>query len=266
MATEDDLPPSLFLFVEPESAANTTHPPEYPYNNATRTNSGHYFEMDDTKDRERVRLQHRTGTFIEMHPDGTQVNHIVGDSYHIIDKNGVVQIKGQCSITVENDAQLTFNGDLIQTVRGNYVLSVDKDFDIKVNGSSTYMVKNALRLTTTVGGSITLVSAYDVDIDANLQVNGSVSAAFLNSTGGINATGALHANLGISTLGGIIQGGIQPPPFGITAMGSIESLVSVFGMEVYDMTGPMSAFKLKYNAHQHGETESVTTTPTLTVP
>ena len=65
-------PPSTNLWTEPESAANTDYQPVYPYNNITQTEAGHTFELDDTPTRERVRLQHRSGTFIEMHPNGDE--------------------------------------------------------------------------------------------------------------------------------------------------------------------------------------------------
>ena len=67
--------PSFFKgWTEPESAANTDYPPDYPYNQVMQSASGHLFEMDDSRGRERVRLTHRTGTFIEMHPNGDEVH------------------------------------------------------------------------------------------------------------------------------------------------------------------------------------------------
>ena len=260
------LPDSSFLFVEPESAASVENPPVYPYNTVTRTNSGHYFELDDTPERERVRLQHRTGTFLEMHPDGTQVNHIIGESYHIIDSNGVIRIAGRCSVTVDGDAQLVFNGDLTQRVVGDYNLEVGGDFNTKVNGNFQTTVNKNFYLSTGILGNIQLISPLTVYVNSDLSVNGEVRAGFLHSNGGINATGAIHTNLGLSTLGGIIQGGIQAPPTGITAMGPIASALTVFGLEIIDKTGPMSVFKGIYNIHQHPETESVTLTTTIPVP
>ena len=38
---------------------------QYPYNHATYTESGHLFELDDTREFERVSLQHRLGTYFE---------------------------------------------------------------------------------------------------------------------------------------------------------------------------------------------------------
>ncbi len=71
-------------WTEPESAANTDYQPIYSYNNIQQTESGHSFEMDDTPTRERVRIQHRSGSFIEMHPNGDEVHKIVGKGYEII--------------------------------------------------------------------------------------------------------------------------------------------------------------------------------------
>ena len=70
-------------FTEPESAANTNYQPVYPYNNITQTPAGHSFELDDTPTRERIRLQHRSGTFVEMHPNGDEVHKIYGNGYVI---------------------------------------------------------------------------------------------------------------------------------------------------------------------------------------
>ena len=62
--------PSNNLWTEPESAANADNQPVYPYNDVTQTESGHFMEMDDTPGAERIRLQHRTGTFTEIQADG----------------------------------------------------------------------------------------------------------------------------------------------------------------------------------------------------
>jgi hypothetical protein len=87
--------PSDNSWTEPESARNTETPPVYPYNNIQQTESGHSFEMDDTPTRERVRLQHRIGTFLEMHPDGDEVHKVYGTGYEIYlkGKNGEERVR-----------------------------------------------------------------------------------------------------------------------------------------------------------------------------
>lgn len=111
---------------EPISQANASTPPQYPFNRATVTDFGHSIELDDTKGRERVRIQHGVGTFTEIHSDGSRVNKIVGDNYEIVAKNNNVLIKGACNITVI--------GDVKTTVSGNYTLDVTGD--IVVNGKT----------------------------------------------------------------------------------------------------------------------------------
>ena len=54
---------------EPPSAYAT----QYPYNNVMQTESGHFQEFDDTPGAERMRWQHKAGTFTEWQPDGTEV-------------------------------------------------------------------------------------------------------------------------------------------------------------------------------------------------
>lgn len=62
----------------------TPYASEYPYNHVTETNSGHMIEMDDTPGAERVHIYHRSGTMIEIHPDGSLVHKIVGPKVQTI--------------------------------------------------------------------------------------------------------------------------------------------------------------------------------------
>jgi hypothetical protein len=71
---------------------DSKNPPEYPYNKSQQSESGHLIEMDDTPNRERVRVQHRAGTFLEMQPDG-EVHKIYGNGYEIVLGDKDVEIK-----------------------------------------------------------------------------------------------------------------------------------------------------------------------------
>ena len=113
---------------ETESAANTDYQPTYPYNNVTQTRSGHMFELDDTKGRERVRLQHRANTFIEMHPNGDEVHKIYGDGYEIILGGKNVQINGQCNISIAGACVVNITGDSIMNIDGNFSYVSSEEF------------------------------------------------------------------------------------------------------------------------------------------
>ena len=45
----------------------------YPNNKVTQTTSGHVIEIDDTPNGERIHIHHKSGSFIEFHPDGSVV-------------------------------------------------------------------------------------------------------------------------------------------------------------------------------------------------
>lgn len=139
--TKGDVAGDWNTIMEPMSAANTDERPTYPYNNATNTESGHSFEMDDTPDRERIRLQHRSNTFIEMHPNGDEVHKIWGDGYEIVLKNKKVYVKGSCTVVVFGDAALEVKGDASSIIHGNSTelvkgysnITCEKDINITAN-------------------------------------------------------------------------------------------------------------------------------------
>lgn len=114
----------------------------YPFNHVRMSESGHLFEVDDTKDAERIHEYHRSGTYREVDANGTAVNRIVGDSYEIIERNGFLLVKGNVAITVvgdadirvENNCNLDVVGDMKTQVAGEYTLSAQKDIKIKTEG------------------------------------------------------------------------------------------------------------------------------------
>jgi len=95
-------------------------PSAYPYNHVTKTESGHAFEVDDTKGGERIHQFHRTGTFYEIQPDGNRVTKVVGSDYEIVIKDKNVYIQGACNVTIKGDVKMLCEGDLVQEVNKNY--------------------------------------------------------------------------------------------------------------------------------------------------
>lgn len=218
-------------WLEPESDANQETPPKYPYNNVTETESGHLFELDDTPGRERVRLNHRTGTFIEMQADGTEVHKIQGDGYEIIAKDKNVLVKGICNITVEGDCLLTVQGDKKEYIKGNYDLVVEKDYNLVVKGESTMVSEGD----TTIGcnqtalGTLRFAVGDQVWIDGDLSVGGSITGDMITSQTRIDAgTGVRAGPLGfVSTTGGLSIGVPVASPFTIVCSGTINAGVSM---------------------------------------
>jgi predicted chitinase len=108
---------------EPKSPYATV----YPYNRVLETESGHILEFDDTPGAERIHIYHRSGTFVEYHPDGAQVTRINADAYEIVLSDKNVFIHGDCHITAKNDINLKAGG--------NINLEASGDVRIKAQGS-----------------------------------------------------------------------------------------------------------------------------------
>lgn len=211
--------PSDNLWTEPESAANADNPPIYPYNNVQQTESGHSFEMDDTPSRERVRIQHRVGTFIEMHPNGDEVHKVYGNGYEITIKNKNVLIKGTCNITVNGDSNMNILGNHNVQVGGDYNIQVKGKMNTRVVGDVSVSSDNDISITANenFGGSIRMAASDHLYLASDLVVGGSIAADLITSETRVDAFLGIHA-------------GLQ----GVYSQGPITSLVSV--------TAPLAEF------------------------
>jgi hypothetical protein len=90
----------------------------YPFNKVHHTESGHMIEMDDSVGGERLAVSHRSGTFYEIHKDGTEVHRVVNDNYTVICKDDNVYIGGKCNIKILGNATLDIGGDADIDVKG----------------------------------------------------------------------------------------------------------------------------------------------------
>lgn len=82
----------------------------YPFNKVHHTESGHMIEMDDSVGGERLAVSHRSGTFYEIHKDGSEVHRVVNDNYTVICKDDNVYIGGKCNIKILGDANIDIDG------------------------------------------------------------------------------------------------------------------------------------------------------------
>ncbi len=253
MATD----PSTYSWTEPESPSTS----KYPYNNVKQSESGHFEEWDDTPGAERIRTQHRSGTFTEVHADGTRVNKIVGDNYEITVKNNYVNIKGFCTVTIEGDSVVNVKGDKVERIEGNYYQ--------EVFGNYEQVVKKKVKLTSggdtaiNVGGgalgTLRIVAGGTVDILSDLDVDGAIAGESVYSRGAVTAGTGIHAGVlgsanpvaGISTLGGVAVGYPGPTvPGVVTATASVNAPL-ISGVVVTDIRGTMEMIRLIYDSHTH---------------
>ena len=133
----------------------------YPYNKVFESESGHIMEFDDSPDGERIHLYHRKGTYLEIDPNGSELNFIVGDGYQIVLRNNniyvvgtanltvggninilcqgdaKIEVEGRSNIALKGDAELGVAGNLDMTVGGDYKLKVDGDYNIETTNLTT---------------------------------------------------------------------------------------------------------------------------------
>ena len=95
---------------------NDPYAAQYPYNSVYETESGHVMEFDDTEDAERIRIYHKSGTFIEMHPNGDVVTQHK-NGWRSVTGNDKIHVTGNLNIKVDGD--ITIDGKTINLNSGN---------------------------------------------------------------------------------------------------------------------------------------------------
>lgn len=115
---------------EPVSAYNA----QYPYNKVQQTESGHVIELDDTPGAERVHVFHRSGSFIEFHPNGSVVYKNMKDGYGVTMGDHYVKVNGRCAVAVDGATSVY--------VKGNVDLQTDGDFNVQAKGDFNVYAKN----------------------------------------------------------------------------------------------------------------------------
>lgn len=123
---------------------------QYPKNKVIETESGHIVEFDDTPDAERIHVYHKSGTFFEIHPDGTNITKVKGNNYEIVLSDNRILIKGENAINVDGDtkfrgsnvdieiaqnAQIFVAGNLTTEVGGDYIHKTKGDASIVADGN-----------------------------------------------------------------------------------------------------------------------------------
>ena len=141
---------------------------KYPFNHVQESESGHIFEIDDTPDNERLYKEHMSGTFEEIHPQGTRVVKVVYDDYEIVARNKKVVINASKSIGGALD--LSVYGSVRQFVTGDYTLDIGGNFIRRVGKSEIVKIGSG-----TSGGNL------ECEIRGNQSVN--ISKNYIASVG-----------------------------------------------------------------------------------
>lgn len=112
---------------EPFDEPDSPYAAVYPKNFVHETPRGHVIEIDDSfttdadgneTDHSRIHIYHRSGSFVEMHPNGDVVTHHK-NGFKTVHGNDKVYITGDLDITVDGNMNLTVGGNVTESITGN---------------------------------------------------------------------------------------------------------------------------------------------------
>lgn len=165
----------------------TPYNAKYPHNHVYESESGHIREYDDTPGYERIHEYHRSGTFYEVHPDGSKVTKIVGNDYEVVHKDKKLHVRGNIVVHIDGNANLEVIGDLNADVHNNMKLKVKENLDVHVGKNFRLFANKSIEMTSQTTTSITSVddmqlqTKQDMDLisEQNFKTNVRGTGTFL---------------------------------------------------------------------------------------
>ena len=163
----------------------------YPYNHVFEAESGHIFEIDDTKDNERLFTSHRTGTSQEISPDGTQVNIIKGDHYNIVSGKRQAAIEGNADLTIGGRHKIYINKDGATNNHYDIQVGPNASVNIQIDKGDMNVVLKDGKLNTNVAGDYNMKIGGNMNLDVRGNKTETVSGSKTsNTTGNVIHRGA----------------------------------------------------------------------------
>lgn len=98
-------------YIEELGEKKTEYAAKYPHNKTITTESGHVLELDDTPKAERIHVYHKSGSYVEIFPDGSIITKSMKDSVSVtMNDHSISVVKGDLQI-VANEGKIQINSD-----------------------------------------------------------------------------------------------------------------------------------------------------------
>lgn len=218
----------------------------YPYNKVFETEAGHVLEFDDTFGAERIHIYHRSGTFVEIHPNGTMVTKIGTDGHEYVLGDSYLYVGGNCHISAKGDIRIKAVKDIVmeaENIRMKAATSIlgQAGQTVTFQSGVATMIQSGGTLGIESLGPMTVVSA-STGIFSSIGPTSVVSGSTLN----IFAPGPT-AITGMPILLNSGGGGQVPPlhpipPVVIVPPNVLDVLIFQSQQKLYDMEGPEAPF------------------------
>ena len=168
---------------------------KYPYNHVFHSESGHMIEMDDTPGHERVQVYHRTGAFIEIHPDGAMVVHS-GAHYNSSQKleinvtdNAAINVGGNLNALVEGTTTLSSFGNITAETKANMYTTVEGNLYTKTYGDTYHDSQGNINVK--ADGTLNIHSSGDIKMSSKASIDIVAGTTFkISSVGAMDLKGA----------------------------------------------------------------------------
>jgi hypothetical protein len=150
--------------IEPDSPYDAM----YPFNSVEESDSGHVKEVDDTPGSERLKETHRTGTFYEIHPDGTKVTKVVKDDFSVTIGDKGVKVQGVCAVHVVGQADFYCESDIYVNTEKNATVTTENDmYAVVKHDMNASVLRDTL---VTAGSNIDIIAGGDMSIQAGGEI------------------------------------------------------------------------------------------------
>lgn len=117
--------------VGPEPAS--PYEAKYPFNHTFTTPGGHAVEFDDTEGKERIHVYHKSGSYFEIHPDGTIVKKSMANEIEVIVTNSTVYVGGDSNVEVVGNAAVKIGGNQTIEVGGDVNITAGGNFKVSAS-------------------------------------------------------------------------------------------------------------------------------------
>lgn len=182
--------------------AETAYNAEYPYNHVYFSEGGHFIEIDDSPNFERMHWYHRVGTFKEWSPLGGEVTKIVDNEWHIVLEKRFTHIEAAELLTVDwgmkvfvnKDREAGFNYDLTVGDKGHINLTTEggklnihiqkDDMNVKVEKEHNTETDDDSNTTNHINRNLRVDGDWNIEVrgNCNITVLGNVNQVVTGNT------------------------------------------------------------------------------------
>lgn len=193
-------------FSEPNSPYNA----KYPYNHVTESSSGHVIELDDTPDSERIHIFHRSGSFVEFHPDGKVVLKSINDNFTVSLQDYNLYCDGELNIVCKNNVNIVAKGDVNVSSENNFNLNAVGNVLVNTSGKFEVSADNGIFLNSpnniglTSNGKVFLEASGNISTKTNSDLINVVNGNKVDITNG-NQTAVSHGDMYLISNGSLGQ-------------------------------------------------------------